>query len=257
METHSILNTLDYVVLGIILLSGLLALMRGFIREVLSLAAWVGAYMVAAKYYPHAEPWVAKYTKNETAITVVASALIFCGALVVLSIIGYFIAKVVRGPAITAIDRSLGFVFGLLRGFLICAAVYLLVVSMRWPDIDKPHVETHAQNEATHESDKESKAKDAEENRNVPPEWLLSAHTRPALAWGANMLKAFLPEKELAHMTQSYTDDKATMQRKIDEQTLEMLSSPATAPQKDMRAPSYDGNSRSNLDHLINQKGQP
>src|SRR5580698_1016553 len=101
MEPHG-LNVLDYSVLGIIVLSGLLALMRGFVREVFSLAAWAGAYFTAAKYYTLAEPWTHRYIKNQTGSTALAAVVVFVLALAILALAGYLLARLIRGKALTA-----------------------------------------------------------------------------------------------------------------------------------------------------------
>src|SRR5580698_4884696 len=152
MEPHG-LNVLDYSVLGIVLLSGLLALMRGFVREVFSLAAWAGAYFAAAKYYTLAEPWTHRWIKNQTGATALAAVIVFIVALTILSIAGHLIAKLIRGRALTAIDRSLGFLFGLLRGVLIVCLCYLGASYIPWLNMDKldtahaaPQIQTDAAN---------------------------------------------------------------------------------------------------------------
>src|SRR5262249_54080199 len=116
MEQHSGLNIVDIVVFATILLSGALALWRGLVRELLSLAAWVGAAMATVYFYPHLRPWMHEHIKSEFGADAATGLTIFCAALIVLIPIGYLISGLVRGRALTAIDRSLGFVFGLGRG---------------------------------------------------------------------------------------------------------------------------------------------
>jgi membrane protein required for colicin V production len=239
MEPHSGLNTLDYAVLGVILASGLFALMRGFVREMFSLGAWIGAYFCAVKYYPLAEPTVAHYVKNEKAVGIISAVAVFCVALIVLAIIGNLIAGLlIRGRGLTAVDRSLGFLFGIVRGVLVVSIAYLASVAMLWPDINKPPDE---------------QAKD----RNIPPALLMEAKTRPAMDYGAGRLKEFVPQKEIEKLTPNYFEEKTSVQHTIQEQTLENLSTPSIAVTKPIAAPAYDDKNRSGLDQLINQKGKP
>jgi membrane protein required for colicin V production len=252
MEPHTGLNNLDYIVLGIILLSGLLALMRGFVREVLSLAVWVGAYLIAARYYPLAEPTARHYIKSPSLATDVAAVSVFIIAFIVLSLISYLIAQLVQGRALTAIDRSLGFLFGLLRGALVVCLVYLIAVALIWPDIDKPpepapSVEAQTQNPA------EAKEKD----KNQPPQWLMQAKTRPFIAYGAAWLKNFVPEKQIEETTKQYMEQKASAQHVIDQKTLDVLSTPAVPGAHDDKAPSYDDKNRAGLNNLIEEKAKP
>jgi membrane protein required for colicin V production len=248
MDPQHGLNVLDYSVLGIIVLSGLLALMRGFVREIFSLAAWAGAYFTAAKYYPLAEPWTHRYIKNQTGATALAAIIVFVVALTIFAIAGHLLAKLIRGRALTAIDRSLGFLFGLLRGMLIVCLLYLGASYIPWLNMDKL--------DAPVETNSVEQGKEAEKTRerDKPPEWLVEAKTRPALAAGANMLKVFIPEKEIEKTMQQYDDQKTEGHRMIEEQAHDMLEAPAASPAKPEGASGYDDKSRSNLDSLIIQK---
>jgi membrane protein required for colicin V production len=239
------LNNLDLVVLGVILTSGVFALFAGFVREFFSLAAWIGAYFASATYFPLAEPLIKKYTKNETFIEIGAMVGVFVAVLILLMIIGHLISYLlVRGRAVTAIDRSLGFIFGILRGVFIVCIVYGAAVYIWWPDIDKPPDET-----------KTAEAKPREEDK--PPELLMEAKTRPAMAYGAKLLEKFIPEKELSKTKQEYNKQKEAAQRMIDQKALDILSTPVPPGSKDGQAPQYDDKNRNNLDKLINQQGQP
>jgi membrane protein required for colicin V production len=255
MDPQHGLNILDYSVLGIVLLSGLLALMRGFIREVFSLAAWVGAYFAAAKYYGLAEPWTHRYVKNQTGATALAAIIVFCVALTALALVGHLLAKLIRGRALTAIDRSLGFLFGLLRGVLIVCLLYLGASYIPWLNMDK--LDESAQAKSAEPPVEQAKEDDKNRDRDKPPIWLIESKTRPALAAGANALKVFIPEKEIEKTMQQYDDQKVKAHNAIDEQTHDILGMPAAGSGKQENPPAYDDKSRSNLDNLIIQKGKP
>jgi membrane protein required for colicin V production len=118
---------LDLILIGIMLISGLLALMRGFTREVLSLVAW-GASAVAAYFaikqqslIDLALPYVDKLILAQIAV----GALAFLVTLIVVSLISVKISDVVVDSAAGAFDRTLGFIFGLARGFVLVAIAYL------------------------------------------------------------------------------------------------------------------------------------
>ncbi|MDX2029015.1 MAG: CvpA family protein [Alphaproteobacteria bacterium] len=254
MEVHHGLNILDYSVFGIILLSGLLALMRGFIREVLSLGAWIGAYFVSAKYHTLAEPWAHRYIKNDTGASVLAALVIFIATLIILSLAGYLIARLVRGRALNAIDRSLGFLFGLLRGVLIVCLVYLGATYIPWLNMDK--LDRKAGQETIAENTEQGTAKE-EKEKDQPPEWLAQAKTRPALARGANLLKAFIPEKDIEKTMRQYDEQKSSARRMIDQQAYDMLSPPGGGAKPTEKPSSYDDKERSNLNQLIIQQSKP
>ena len=247
MESHAAFNNLDYIVLGIILLSGVLALIRGFVREVLSLLGWAGAYYIAAKFYPHAEPFVHKYVHSNAATTMVAAVLVFVGALILFSILGFFTAKIIRGRALTSIDRSLGFLFGLLRGALVVCIVYMAATSVLWPNIDA----------AKHDMNKEGEALEAEvarpDPKDMPPAWLMKARTFPAMQSGATLLRSFLPEKTMEKVNKEYLEQKKAVQHEIDDKALEVLSTPAASSEKKDGTTGYDEKNRSALDKKVGQ----
>ena len=243
------LNDFDYAVLCVVGLSGIFALMRGFVREVLSLAAWAVAYFAAAKLYPYFEPDVHRYIKNPTAVTVIAILIIFVFVLVVMSLIANFVAGYVRGTKLTAVDRSLGFLFGLARGGLVVALIYLGAATVVWPDLDKPRVETAEKND--------DKTKVA---RLPAPEWFMNARTRPALAYGAHYLKAFVPQSQLDKTSKKYEEQKAAAERLLEQQKqLDVLSTvaPVSAVAKDKKhdVTSDDNTDSHAIENLINQKG--
>jgi len=114
-------NWLDMVVLAIIGLSCLFGLWRGFVREVLSVVAWVAAILVARAYSPHLAPMFSGMTENETARYVAAFALLCLGTLILGALINHFMTRLVNLAGLQVTDRLLGSLFGVLRGVLIVA----------------------------------------------------------------------------------------------------------------------------------------
>ncbi|WP_230531959.1 CvpA family protein [Microvirga roseola] len=114
------LSILDLVVIGVVLISALLAAVRGFTREVLAIVAWVVA--AAAAWYLHeaALPVAQDYISNNTIALVAAIGTIFVITLIIVSIITVQISDLILDSRIGALDRTLGLVFGAARGFLIC-----------------------------------------------------------------------------------------------------------------------------------------
>lgn len=115
------LNWLDVVILAIIALSSLFGLWRGFVREVLSLAAWIAAIVVARAYSPDVGPMLSAVTNSETAQYVAAFALLCLGTLIVGALINHFMARLIHFAGLQMTDRLLGSLFGILRGLLIAA----------------------------------------------------------------------------------------------------------------------------------------
>ncbi len=128
----------DVVVILVLLLSGALAFARGFVREALSIAAWVGAALVTVFLLPHASPVVRDLIDNELAADFIAGVLIFILALVGLSVAGHFATRAIRDSALNMLDRSMGLVFGLLRGVILLSLGYMLFVWLVPDDDDHP-----------------------------------------------------------------------------------------------------------------------
>ena len=117
------ITVLDVIVIIVVLISAVLAMVRGFVREILSVASWVAAAAAAYLLYKPVVPLVQPYFESKTVAVIVSAAAIFFVALIVASYITMKIADFVIDSRIGAIDRALGFVFGAVRGLL------LLVVS--------------------------------------------------------------------------------------------------------------------------------
>lgn len=125
---------LDLVVIGVVLISALLAAVRGFTREVLAIASWVVAAAVAWVFHPQLLPFVKQYIPASSAqdtIALVASiAALFLGTLIIVSIITAKISDFVLDSRIGALDRTLGFVFGAARGLLLAVIGYLFFTAL-------------------------------------------------------------------------------------------------------------------------------
>lgn len=119
-------NGFDIAVLTVILLSSLIALFRGMLRELLSLAAWIGASIITFMSYDQAGKAFSAYISHETVATAAGALATFIAGLIVLSIINVFILKAAKKVEIGPLDRSLGFAFGLLRGVFIVALAYMV-----------------------------------------------------------------------------------------------------------------------------------
>jgi membrane protein required for colicin V production len=118
---------LDLILIGIMLISGLLALMRGFTREVLSLVAWGGAALAAylAVKQQGLVDLVLPYVEKPALAQAAVAAGVFIVTLILISLISVKISDTVVDSAVGAFDRTLGFIFGLARGFLLVTICYL------------------------------------------------------------------------------------------------------------------------------------
>ncbi len=116
---------LDLVLLAVMLISGLLAMVRGFMREILSIAAWGAAALVTLYAFSKLLPTAKTYFNNDTVASIVVVAGTFIGTLVVVSVITVRISDMILDSRIGALDRTLGFLFGLARGLLIVVVAFL------------------------------------------------------------------------------------------------------------------------------------
>jgi membrane protein required for colicin V production len=119
------LTLLDLGLLAVMLISGLLAMVRGFMREILSIAAWLIAAAVTLYGFARAEILVKQYVTNELIAKAVAGLGLFLLTLLIVSLFTVKISDLVLDSRVGALDRSLGFLFGLGRGLIIMVVVFL------------------------------------------------------------------------------------------------------------------------------------
>jgi len=218
---HSSWNMVDLAVLGVVLASGLLALIRGFVREAVALTVWLGASAAAVYLYPLFKPWVHHHIKTELVADAATSVGVFCAALVILIPLGHVVSGLVRGRALTSIDRSLGFVFGLMRGALVVCLLFLLTLWI-WPDKEKE------------------------------PDILAQAKTRPLMQAGAEVLKTFLPKEDM--------DKAQKSMNAVSQIPLDQITTPSIAGSNDKpNGEQGEGLSQQVIEQLINpqQQGKP
>ncbi len=218
------MNALDLVVIGIILFSGLFAFTRGFVREALSVATWVGAGLAALYFYPYLRPVADRFLSNPTVANIATGVAIFLVALILLSILSSAIAGRVKNSSLSALDRTLGLLFGLARGALLACLGYL---ALAW-------------------------ALPADQR----PAWMTQARSLPFLQSGAETIQSFLPESLVRR-----TVDRSEETRKALEQAQQLRSlvappAPAAAPPKQGQQPVYNEGERRDMNRLMQQNSR-
>jgi membrane protein required for colicin V production len=116
---------LDLILLGVMLISALLAMVRGFMREILSIAAWAAAAVATLYFFPRLLPVAKSYFNNDYVAMGAVIAGVFLGTLLVVSIITVRVSDMILDSRIGALDRTLGFLFGLGRGLIIVVVAFL------------------------------------------------------------------------------------------------------------------------------------
>src|SRR5271169_2769018 len=156
------ISLLDIVLIVVMLISGLLAMVRGFMREVLSITAWVLAAGVTLYSYGKLLPLAKQYFNNDIVAAVAVVGGVFLLTLLIVSVLTIRVSDMVLDSRVGALDRTLGFLFGLARGLVIVVVAYTF---FDWlvPDRSKP-------------------------------DWVMHAKSRVVLVAAADWLKAQLPD---------------------------------------------------------------
>jgi membrane protein required for colicin V production len=152
----------DLGLIGVVLISALLSMLRGFTREVLAIASWALAAVAAYYLHPYALPYIKPYIQKDTVALAVAALSVFIVTLILVSIITVKLSDVILDSKIGALDRSLGFLFGAVRGFLLAVIAFLF---FSWLVPDKSQ-----------------------------PEWVKAAKTKPILQATGDQIMAMLPD---------------------------------------------------------------
>jgi membrane protein required for colicin V production len=195
---------LDLAVLAIILISAMLSMMRGFSREVLAIASWAAAAASAYYFYPVVTPYLAPYIHKELIAQAVAAAIVFFGTLIVVSLFTVRLSDAILDSKIGALDRSLGFLFGVARGFLLAVVAFAI---FNWLVAEKQQ-----------------------------PQWVKTAKTRPVLTDTADKIVAMLPEAA-ASTIDAWIKSRGNIVPMSDEPADEAAAPPTASPVSPPPAP--------------------
>lgn len=128
------MNYLDIVFLIILLVSGGISFLRGFVRETFSLIGWFSASWVAVHFSPIAQEYLHTYFDVAAVRMVIAFVALFIATLVVFALVNHLLAQLVEKVGLSAFNRLIGLIFGLVRAMLIIVVIVLVGNFMDWPD---------------------------------------------------------------------------------------------------------------------------
>ncbi len=120
------LTTVDIIIFVIVFLSVVVSIIRGFVKEAMSVVIWVLAVVVAAKYYGQMDARLVKVISSSSVRLVSAFVILFVATLFIGAIINRFLGAVVVSTGFSGTDKVLGAIFGVARGILIVVALVVL-----------------------------------------------------------------------------------------------------------------------------------
>jgi len=128
------MSWLDLVILGVIALSALISLIRGFVKESISLVTWILAGVLALRYFAPMAELLEPFVEAPTIRNVAGFAILFISTLVVGAIVNFIMSQLVSKTGLSGTDKALGVVFGGARGVLIVTMVVLLASLTPMPE---------------------------------------------------------------------------------------------------------------------------
>jgi len=116
----------DWLIVAIVAVSALISIKRGFVKEALSLASWVAAFVIARMFGHSMSYLLVDYIETPSARLAVAFGILFAATLVVGALINHLVGEVVKITGLTGTDRLFGMVFGVARGLVV--VIFLVAV---------------------------------------------------------------------------------------------------------------------------------
>jgi membrane protein required for colicin V production len=125
------MNWADWVMIALVACSGLAGILRGLLREIVSLVTWLAAFWLAWKYAPLLEPHLGGALNNDNVRAWAARVVIFLAVLLFGTLVGLIVSHVARLSLFSGTDRFLGGVFGIVRGVVMIAVLVMLCHAVR------------------------------------------------------------------------------------------------------------------------------
>ncbi|WP_019216894.1 CvpA family protein [Legionella tunisiensis] len=117
----------DLVIVGIIALSVITGLIRGFVKELIAIGVWVLGIWLAFNYSQNLDPWLQKFIQDKTARKITAFIVILLGTLITGGIANALLGFILKSTGLSGTDRILGMGFGFVRGVFIVALIMVVI----------------------------------------------------------------------------------------------------------------------------------
>lgn len=213
------MTAFDFAILGVIILSGVFAYWRGFVREALSIAAWILAATAAYYAYPYALPFAERFLPKGVVANIATGSIVFILALMVLHVIANALASRVKHSHLSPVDRTFGLIFGIARGLILVCIAYMALAWM-WPEGE------------------------------TRPRWFAESRTLPFLATGAEKLESYFSRSRAKLPGRAAASVEKEAQRAIGAFTTPLPSPASTANDP----PAYTPGEQRDLNRLIQQQ---
>lgn len=199
------INMFDAVIIGVIALSAVLSLFRGFVRELFSLGAWVGAGIITLYVFPDVAAQIKPHVKSTMVASGFASMGTYIVALLGISLFNRMLLKMLKpGNEVGAMDNILGLLFGVARGILLVSIGYFGMSIMISEDIDKQ------------------------------PDWLKTSVTKPyvetSARWIANLAPEYLEDLSQLKQNKASSEDLLESDTMKDHELLKEDNDPTSEP---------------------------
>lgn len=214
------MNAVDIVVLVVLGASGLFALIRGFVYEVLAVVGWVAAALSALWCLPMMRGFLEPYIVGDLLVDIVGGGIVFIIVLVASSFLTQAVGRRVRSSVVGPLDRTMGFLFGVARGVIVASLCFIVVVKLWSPG---------------------------------EPDLLKTAKTRPLLVEGQRLIFSVIPENVFAIGGDVGGAGNALDELHKGQQMYEDWRRPKPTPAAPSNPPAYD---QQDMNRLIDNNNQ-